>query len=364
MKVSSPSGTVWVVDDNRKHAEVCRLVLAVSFDVVVFHDGAVVLEQLANGRVPDALVLDWVMPDISGADLLAALRENHTLTALPVIVVTAERSRDSAARAIRAGANDYIEKPFSAEELTARVDTLVRGKRQLDELRLAQQQLREDVVFRERLLGVLAHDLRQPLHLLTMGIEVMSSNLSPESRARAKDRMSSAATRMTRMIEQLLDFTRARVDGRFPIERQTFRLDEAARTIVAEVAETTRDHELHVVIEGDTTGAWDEVRVGQVIANLLANAIAHGERPSDILVSLRGQEDAVVLAIRNRGKPIEPEQVATLFEPFRKGASSAGLGLGLYIVKEIVSAHDGSVHVESNDSGTTFEVMLPRAARR
>lgn len=361
MTQASSSGRVWVVDDNQLHAEACREALGSSFHVDVFHDGAVVLEKMVAGGTPDALVVDWYMPDVSGIDLVRALRDTYTATELPVIVVTAERSRAEAARAIDAGANDYIDKPFSPEELRGRVNALVRGKRQFAELRDAQRRLQEDALFRERLLGVLAHDLQQPLHLLTLGIELMTKPLSRDDQARAGARLHSVASRMTRMIQQLLDFTRPRVDGRFPIQRGPVRLDHLVRSIVDEVAETTTEHVLDLEVDGDCAGAWDEDRVGQVIANLLTNALAHGERPSVIQIRVEGRAEDVAMSVTNRGEPLEPSRRDSLFEPFRKGPSSGGLGLGLYIVKEIVDAHRGTVHVRSDDRMTTFEVVLPRS---
>lgn len=354
--------TVWVVDDSPSHAEHCRRALCSSFEVVVFHEAGMVLERLSTSRAPDAIVADWHMPDVSGIDVVIAIRTQFPSAVLPLVIVTSERSKDEALRALRAGANDFVMKPYSAEELLTRVEALVRANRLLAELRAARAQLEEEAEFRERVMAVLAHDLRQPLHQLTLGIELLGGTLEAEKRARTKARLLGASLRMNRMVEQLLDMARARDGGTFSVHRREFRLSEAVLRIVGEVEGATPGHTLHVAVSGDSLGSWDEDRIGQVVSNLIGNAVTHGARGGAIEISVEVKAEHVALTVANAGKPIDPARLESLFEPFRKGASSSGLGLGLYIVKAIVESHGGSVRVRSDDARTSFEVLLPRAS--
>ena len=126
---------------------------------------------------------------------------------------------------------------------------------------------------------------------------------------------------------------------------------------------------MRLEVEGDTRGRWDRERLAQVVANLVGNAIAHGKADGAIDIQLRGELEAVSLRVHNEGPAIPAPAQASIFDPFRRGpargaARSEGLGLGLYICREMVRAHGGQIAVESSDgAGTTFSVRLPRAAK-
>jgi signal transduction histidine kinase len=165
------------------------------------------------------------------------------------------------------------------------------------------------------------------------------------------------------MIRDILDFTRGRLGGRIPLNRQPTDLEVISRSVVDEIQ--TGHPTARVVVEtaGKLTGDWDPARIEQALSNLLANAVQHGG--SDIKLIASGEDlDQVVVTVSNGGRPIPPEQLPDLFAPFktvRENSSTSGLGLGLFIVREIVQAHNGSVAVTSSSEGTAFTFRLPRS---
>jgi PAS domain S-box-containing protein len=239
-----------------------------------------------------------------------------------------------------------------------------------DEKRV-QEELERAVGFREKLMGILGHDLRNPLSAVLAGAGLLqrSQDLAPQARANV-DRMVRAARRMAEMIRTLLDFTQVRFHGSLPVSPAPTDLAEVAQAIVDELRDAAPERTIDLAVRGDARGEWDSARLSEVLSNLVGNALAHGAASERVTVAVDGSADQVWLRVHNGGAPIAPEQQATLFEPFRRGAAeegasrAPGLGLGLYIVRQIVLAHGGAVTVESTLAcGTTFIVRLPRGRR-
>jgi PAS domain S-box-containing protein len=231
--------------------------------------------------------------------------------------------------------------------------------------------LKETLRANELFAGVLAHDLRNPLSAIMTAAQflLMQREGVPGSSTEKKPlgRILSSGQRMTAMIDQLLDFTRARSGGGIGIEPELVNLEDLCVQAVEELELTHPDWTIQRVCSGYLRGFWDPVRLLQVISNLVSNAGNHGDAGTTVTVTLNGTlSDCVSIAVHNRGV-ISPSIAQCLFDPFRSARQtsthSRGVGLGLYIVREIVRAHSGSVDVTSTEvSGTTFTVRLPRHA--
>lgn len=226
-------------------------------------------------------------------------------------------------------------------------------------------ELREAAELREQLIGILGHDLRGPLSAIMMGAGLLFArgNLD-EDDARIVERIVNSGNRMTRMIGQLLDFTRARLGGGLNLAKQQVDLGDLCRN-AAEELEIGASTPVRCVVHGDVRGSWDADRISQVLSNIGGNAIEHSTPgTSVVLVAYADGPDAVV-TITNTGAPIPQEVLPHLFEPFRRAKSakrgtSKNLGLGLYIACEIVTAHGGKLVAQSAEGKTTFTARLPR----
>ena len=218
---------------------------------------------------------------------------------------------------------------------------------------------------RETMVGMLSHDLRNPLAAIVMGAETALQRAKLDSAdAKIVGRVATSAQRMARMIDQLLDYTRSRLGGGLPIERKPIDLQQLTHTVIEEHEMAHPERLVSFRTAGDGWGQWDPDRMAQVVANLLGNARHHGGegKPVDVLVDGTGEK--VVLEIRNHGHPIPAELVGHIFEPFRRGQQrkrpGQGLGLGLYITKQIIDAHGGTIDVTCSEDTVTFSVALPR----
>jgi PAS domain S-box-containing protein len=230
-----------------------------------------------------------------------------------------------------------------------------------------QQELSEAVAFRDRMMGVLGHDLRNPLSAIRMAASaVLRQHDLPEDLRKKTQVIHKATSRMTEMIETLLDFARVESMGTLPLSRVPTDVGATAREVIDEMRAAWPDRAIELEVRGDLRGQWDPGRVAQAMSNLIANALQHGEPGKPVRVSLDGVGAAVLLKVKNDGKPIPSDLMQALFEPFSRGApdtSPQGLGLGLYIVKQVALAHGGTIDVESTtEVGTSFTLLLPRAA--
>jgi signal transduction histidine kinase len=218
------------------------------------------------------------------------------------------------------------------------------------------------------MMGVLGHDLRNPVSAVLglAGLMRLEDGMSDKA-CEQLGLVEQAARRMNEMIGTLLDFTRLRFHGSLPVAVEETDLDELVRGVVAELQAAHRKREIELCASGNLRGRWDPGRIAQLLSNLAANALSHGACESPVRVALAGEDEAVRLSVSNRGPVIPPELVDRLFEPFQQGTDSGGngrrgLGLGLFIVREIVRAHGGTIDVRSCDDLTTFAVTLPRSA--
>lgn len=222
-------------------------------------------------------------------------------------------------------------------------------------------------------LGMLGHDLRNPLGAINMSAQLLTRELAPESRlARAAGIIHRTGLQMSELIDDLLDFTRTRLGQGIPIQCAPTSMTEVARQAVAQACAEHPAHDIALDAPHDIRGQWDPARIRQVFSNLIGNAVKHGDRAAPITVVVSGDAETAHATVSNHGEPIAPEDIPHIFEPLHRSPASAsgdrhhaGLGLGLYITQEIVHAHQGTVAVSSSrEHGTTFTVKLPRRCAR
>ena len=209
---------------------------------------------------------------------------------------------------------------------------------------------------------MLGHDLRDPLNSISLAAEVLRRG---GQEARMGQRIQSATGRMQRLVAQVMDFSRIRTGLGLEIHPAPVDLAVLVREMVEESGAARPGSTYLVDIPETVPTLVDEDRMAQVISNLLSNARHHGQAGEPIGVQLAATGDRVRLSIRNQGTPIEPELVASLFDPFKRQSlgnprNRTGLGLGLYIAREIVAGHRGTIWYEHHNGEVVFNVEVPR----
>lgn len=221
---------------------------------------------------------------------------------------------------------------------------------------------------RDIFLAILGHDLRAPLQAVKMSTEMLLRKVPLDSNGLGLvGNIKSGARHMAAMVSDLLEFVRSRLGSSLPIEPKPMNLAEAAKEAIDEACAGRPDGQVHLHIDGDTQGQWDRGRIDQLLQNLIGNALQHGLNSQAVTLSLNGTPDSVELRMHNYGTPIPQAALSTVFDPLVRsateelGSTSTSLGLGLFIVKEVVQAHRGTIEVASSEAaGTTFTVVLPR----
>jgi signal transduction histidine kinase len=221
---------------------------------------------------------------------------------------------------------------------------------------------------RDIFLAILGHDLRAPLQAVSMSTEILMRKTNLEGDALTCALHIKRGTRhMAVMIGDLLELVRSRLGKSLPIEPAPMDLADTAREAIAQACAAHPQCDPTLSVEGDTQGVWDGRKLNQMLQNLIGNALQHGSSNNAVKLTLRGEADSVRLTVHNDGAPIPPEALPTIFDPLVRSANEAlngpttSLGLGLFIVKEVVKAHQGTIEVSSNEAdGTLFTVVLPR----
>ena len=218
-----------------------------------------------------------------------------------------------------------------------------------------------------RFMSILGHDLRNPLSTIAMAANLQKrGTLDKEQNAAMAEKIVKTAGRMQRLIEDLLDTTQTIGENKLSVEKKPTDLRAVCLSIIEEFRISHPSARIDFYSEENCFGDWDERRIGQILANLISNAVSYGDRNKPIKINLTEDCDRVIIQVNNRGETIGDEAKKNIFTPFWRGSkkqneNSAGLGLGLYIVKRIVEAHDGRIIVDSNNEyGTTFTVIFEK----
>lgn len=339
-------------------------------------------------------ILDVQMPGMNGFELAELIRGMARTKHLPIVFVSAAgRELDYAFKGYENGAVDFLYKPLDAYAVKSKVQVFVDLYRQRTELRrqlaaleesrrrqqalvaelqTAQVDLKRALQMRDEFMSMVVHELRTPLSVLAMEVRVRQHQVaagnttffSSENLSRMFERDQRQVRSLTRLIDDMLDVSQIQ-HGKLSIRRGRCDLAAMLRRVVAEVQGQRSDVPITLKADGvDVVGDWDEFRLEQVVVNLLTNALRYGAG-KPIRVELSELPGAATIRVTDQGVGIAPDDRARVFEQFvRVGDRTRvpGLGLGLYITKQLVEAHGGTISVDSTlGEGSTFTVALPTA---
>lgn len=349
-----------LVDDTEENLVALEALLQpLGLEHLKARSGAEALELLLEHEVALALV-DVQMPGMDGFELAEYMRGREKTRTIPIVFLTAGRDPARVFKGYEAGAVDFLHKPLDSTVLISKVKIFVELFEQRKQLAEKLQELETSIGMIELFMAALGHDLRSPLSVVNMGADsLLRLPGVPEGAKSIVRRMKNSARRMDRLVTDLTDTARTKRGQALSVQPAPCDLQEIVARVVQELEPQGGRFCLEVV--GRACGIWDPVRLAQVATNLLSNAREHGTGP-EVRVRIEARGTRIRLTVHNSGH-IPEEQHATLFEPFRttrRPGDRGGFGLGLYIVHQIVRAHEGDLRVDSHpERGTTFSVELP-----
>jgi len=384
---TTPSNArILLVDDNADMRDYLTRILDDRFQVEAVADGAAALAA-AQERVPDLVLSDVMMPGLDGFGLLQALRANPQTREIPIILLSARAGEESVVSGLEVGADDYLIKPFSAQELVSRANAHL----QMSQLRSeALRQERTASRRKDELLATVSHELNTPLVAILGWTRLLRANPSNQSMLmKSLDTIERNATLQAKLIQDLLDISRIAA-GKLRLSQDPVELKSAIENAIAAVKTAAIAKDIHLQYkagcqesgtssdclrhtEGERENAnvyvlGDRDRLHQIVCNLLSNAIKFTPESGSVTVTLStlASENSTYAQIRvtDTGIGIPADFLPHVFDRFRQaeGAISAkGLGLGLAIARHLVELHNGTIHAESLGvgQGATFTVQLP-----
>jgi signal transduction histidine kinase len=356
------SGNVLVADDNPDMRRYIAAALENEWTVDTVSDGASALRAIRD-HLPDLVVLDVMMPEMNGFQILTALHADPKTRALPVIMLSARAGDEAAVEGLLAGASDYVVKPFSTMELSARVRTQVEASR-------ARSTAEAAVKARDDFVALVSHDLRLPLFALYCQVQVLRQYFRASSHAKNDDIVSlldsvdGSVASLSRQIDELHDATRLQSVCPLDLQRTPVDLVELARSTVRHYQTTSERNRFRFdTAVTAVNGVWDAVRLERVIANLISNALKYGG-VGEISVRVAREVSWAVLSVQDHGVGIPTVDLPHIFERYWRGSNvtreTAGAGLGLAGARGIVEQHGGTLTVKSMEGeGSTFTLRLP-----
>jgi two-component system sensor histidine kinase/response regulator len=364
---SDPNGPlharILVVDDQASNVQVVGLILGtLGYEIIPASDGATALKRVA-ALIPDLILLDLLMPGMSGRDICLQIKKNPDWRDIPVIFLSAADDKDLIVSALDAGGVDYITKPFNQSELISRVRTQLALKAARDRLK----ELAED---KDEILGILAHDLKNHLGGLNMSTKLLCErirNLHDERIQRLADNAFYSSGQLLAFVKDFL--ANAAAEHRFDPQLTTVDVADTATAAIRLFEDRVRHKQLEILTEfpDDALIALaDAHAMDQIFSNLLSNAVKFSPSGKKIFVTVRPNGYWVELSIRDEGPGFTEADKARMFRRYgrlsaRPTGGETSTGLGLSIVRKLVLAMNGEINCESTPGqGATFTVRVPK----
>lgn len=353
---------ILLVDDNESNRIAMEALLeSLGHPIISVASGEEALARLESDKIA-LIVMDVMMPGQDGFQTLIRIRKRREWSDIPVVFMTAVYGDPAhEAHGYTLGAVDYVSKPFNQTVVTAKLRSLIDMHLRSEQMRREAEELAGERAMRserERILGIVSHDLRSPLSTIRTGADFLMARQSlGEPEKKITRRIQRNADRMARLINDLLDFTRVQ-SGALRIRPARADLAEVVVDSVEDIRQVVA-RDISVAVETKRLASFDSDRVAQALSNLVLNAVQHSTSDARVAVGLREQGSNFELSVWNEGE-IPPKDSQLLFEPFRRGDRSQGMGLGLFITQQIAQAHGGELTFSSTPgAGTTFRLMLP-----
>jgi signal transduction histidine kinase len=380
MTTQRNNASILIVDDNPANCDMLsRRLGRQGYTCTHTYTGKQAIEMIER-QMPDIVLLDMMMPEMGGLEVLRILRQRYDSVSLPVLMVTARNEGEDVVAAFEAGANDYIEKPVDFPVLLARLRHHLEHKRLDDEVESSRARLEEQNralelgnQYKVNFLSSMSHELRTPLNAVLGFSEVLLDELLGPLNEKQKQycqEIYNSGSYLLLIINDLLDLSKIEA-GKLELIRQTTDIASLVESAMGMVREKALRRGVELLSDVDAQvgmAQWDALRVKQMLINLLGNAIKFTEAGKQIRLSAQlGGDNEVVLSVADQGCGIAKEDLERIFRPFEQAKTPMkmrtveGTGLGLALVSRLVSLHGGRVEVHSElGVGSRFTLYLPR----
>jgi signal transduction histidine kinase len=358
---------VLVVDDEPLNRALCKRILDPEYEVLEAADGLAALEAVKRAP-PDLVLLDVMMPGMNGFETCLRIKRASP-DYLPVVFLTSLNEQGERNAGLRAGADDFLGKPFDRHELLLRVATFVRLRRQDVTIRQQMERLRKLEELKDDLASLLVHDLRNPLAGMIAYLQVMREEMSASGQSDQLDDLDQALVAAGRMRGALNEMLRLRQleSNALKLRRERLSLSDAVAEALATAQgeARARNVELRCANEGEAVIDADRDLVIRSVENLVHNAVRYSPPASAVEVTIRAEDGGAHVEVADRGPGVPDEMKDRIFDKFatveaRHGKGRSGFGLGLYLVHMAVTAHGGTASVRDRvGGGSVFSIFFP-----
>ena len=370
MEINPSEYKILIVDDVLSNVLLLKVLLTnENFTIATANNGQQALEQV-DKESPDLILLDVMMPDMSGFEVAQRLKENPNTAEIPIIFLTALNSTTDIVQGFQVGANDFISKPFNKEELIIRVShqvSLVAAKR----LILSKtEELERTIAARDKLYSVIAHDLRSPMGSIKMVLNMLILNLPIEKIGHEMYDLLTQANQTTEdvfaLLDNLLKWTKSQI-GKMNVVFQDVNLVEVVDSVIEifKMVASVKKVAIRVETPKQMFVYADIDMLKTVIRNLLSNALKFSHEGSEIILKIEQTDDKVVVSVQDYGCGISEEgqqkllHADTHFSTYGTN-NEEGSGLGLLLCQDFVLKNNGKLWFTSQEGeGTTFSFSLP-----
>lgn len=356
---------ILIVDDDLMNRRILSAQLGIAkYNTVTAENGSKALEILNEDQNIDLVLLDIVMPDVSGFEICEIIRKKYDLFEKPVIMVTAKNEAIDLVKGFRAGANDFITKPYNVYELIARINSSINLKRFKEE----NSSLEKINKLKSELMDMAAHDLRDPLTIISGYAERIKRGVSEEERShKYASSILKSSNKMLNIINKLLDESRHE-NGDMDLEMEKIDLVQKVTKCVSFFRDNALSKNQKIVVKSQNENihiSADRSSVTAILDNLISNAVKYSPLGSEIDVSVSVEDSYGVIRIKDRGNGFTEEEKKNMFVKYypisnKPTRNETSTGLGLSIVHNLITKNRGLISVDSRKGeGSVFKVSFP-----
>lgn len=358
-----------VDDDPINHNILINQLSPFNYSIKIAYNGYDALKEIDNDRDIDLILLDIMMPKLSGYDVCRKIREKYSLYEKPVLMLTAKTQINDLIHGFESGANDFLTKPFDKNELITRVRTLLKLKKITDSNNILQSVSE----LKSELLSLAAHDLKNPLTVIIGYADNLKRSPIKEKELLQVEKILDSSKHMNKLITELLEKTQIE-DGRLVLKKESVVVKNIVNDIIEDYKTAAEHKKQEIVFDNhaeDLEITADPIRLYEIVDNLISNAVKYSPLSGKIKIMLKevcdieDNKKKTTLSVADEGQGLTEYDKARIFKKFQRlSAKPTGgelsTGFGLYITKQLVELHNGNIFVESEEGkGTSFVVELP-----